>query len=244
MTEKTAIAVEILGQDCQIMCSSPEEELRVQKTATLIRDEVSNIVKEAGVSQVTALLYTALNLGDRLFREIESTENLREQITQGAEQITKLERELHKKQKTKEPAKARGKKESVKENAKVIPETVVEAIQEPLEEAIQEPVPEPAPEPTLNHIEEPTEEVATEAVEDATETVEVATETVEDATETVEDATETVEDATVAVEEEVEAPDTTAPQSVRGLFETMAAYEKESTQSVDLEEQQIKIPDC
>lgn len=110
--EKKKIIVEILGQECKIFANSPEEEQRVKKIADLIQVEAEHIIKKTGTSYMTALLYTALNLGDRWFCEIESTENLREQIARGAEAVEKLERELQKRQKGKEPPRGRAKKEA------------------------------------------------------------------------------------------------------------------------------------
>lgn len=238
MIEKVAIDVDILGQDCQVMCSSPEEELRVQKTASLIREEVENIVRQAGVSQVTALLYTALNLGDRLFREIESTENLRDQITQGAEQIAKLERELHKKPKAKESTKARGKKDVTKD---VLPKEVLKDVQKDLEKELLD---------TLDTTEE-SPVVIPETVEPLPDTVEATTAEVPTTEEapTVQDApTEQVVVTTEEVERPIETEDTVtqeAPQrAVTGFFETMASFQAETPSPSEPEDTQTKIPDC
>ncbi len=118
--EKKTIMVEILGQECKIVANSPEEENRIHKTIALIQGEMKSMIGKTSVSQVTALLYTTLNIGDRLFREMESTENLRDQISENAEQIAKLERELQKAKKPKEPkeqpkGKSKGKKEETPE---------------------------------------------------------------------------------------------------------------------------------
>ncbi|MFI3252999.1 MAG: cell division protein ZapA [Eubacteriales bacterium] len=134
--EKKIITVEILGQECKIVASTPEEEARIQKIAQLIQSEIQSTLERTGASQVTALLYTALNLGDRLFRELESTENLREQITESADRIAKLEKMIS--QKGKEPRKTKGKK--AKEEIKEDPDFVAEAVEESIPEIVENPV--------------------------------------------------------------------------------------------------------
>lgn len=94
--EKQQVTVTILGQEYKIMASSPEEKGRIQKTATFVQGELEEILSKTGASQVTALVYAALNMGDRFCKEQEGMENLRVQITESAERVAKLEKELQK----------------------------------------------------------------------------------------------------------------------------------------------------
>lgn len=112
--EKKQISITILGQECKIMANDPQEEKRIRNTVTLLEQELESILSHSGVSQVTALIYAALNMGDRLYREQEAMENLRVQITESADLVAKLEKELQKqdKPKRKESAKTKAQKEA------------------------------------------------------------------------------------------------------------------------------------
>lgn len=230
--EKQQITISILGQECKIIANSPEEEARILKTAKLVQGELDDILAQSGVSQVTALVYAALNMGDRLCREQESMENLRVQITESAERVAKLEKELHKIKQEKPKRKTKAAAPEPPPEPQPEPEQVVmaEAIQEPV---IQEPV---ITEPIIQEpvVQEPV--VQEPVIQEPVVQEPVATEPV---------ITEPVSQEPIIQEPTITEPEIqeqATPDPVMGEVDVAALAElvQEAERAVD----QTKIPDC
>ncbi len=131
--EKRTMKVTILGQVCKVVVNTPEDEARLAKTTQLLQQEVDEMLGHPGISQLTAAVYAAMNIGDRLCREQDAMENLRQQITQSAERATKLEKELQKlkqenKQEKKAKASRKGKEDLLEDVTLSFPEEVLDTI--------------------------------------------------------------------------------------------------------------------
>lgn len=92
--DKFKVTVNILGKDYHMLASTVEEEAYIRKTGKLVESEMRKVLTNNGVSQVSALVYAGMNIADLYFKEQSITENLRVQITQSAEEATKLEKEI------------------------------------------------------------------------------------------------------------------------------------------------------
>lgn len=143
--EKEILKIDIVGQECRVGVHNEVEKARAIKTSLVLQGELDAMLKVSQGSRMLALAYAAMNVTDRLCREQEAMDNLRLQITESAERVSKLERELSK---AREKPKSRKKAEKNKEDEEKLEDNKAEAVKSsdivpeieeaPVKEAVKE----------------------------------------------------------------------------------------------------------
>lgn len=114
---KYEVAFTILGEEYILLANTIEEEAYIQKTAGLVEEQATAIVGRSHFSRSKSMVYASMNLADLYFKEQANTINLRKEIIDSADRISKLEKELQrlKTDKPKRGAKANQEAKELKE---------------------------------------------------------------------------------------------------------------------------------
>ena len=90
---KQKVTVSIVGQEFTLISSDPES--YVQRVAGLVDAEVLEVRNSGqGLSSVASALLAAVNIADRMIRAQEDAENMRTQLKDYLEEVTRVKSEL------------------------------------------------------------------------------------------------------------------------------------------------------
>ncbi|MCL1819802.1 MAG: cell division protein ZapA [Oscillospiraceae bacterium] len=90
---KQKIPVIIAGQDFSLI--STETEAHINRTATLVDDEIRSVQESSpALSKQAASILAAVNLADRVIRAEETAESLRKQLKDYIEEVAKAKNDL------------------------------------------------------------------------------------------------------------------------------------------------------
>ena len=87
------VIVSIDGLEYTVVSEESEESIR--RTANLVDENIASVKKAAPLSSLSASVLAAMNLADSYYKALESTDNLRRQIKDYAEENGRLRAELN-----------------------------------------------------------------------------------------------------------------------------------------------------
>ena len=87
------IVVTIDGLEYTVVSEESEESIR--RTANLVDENIASVKKAAPLSSLSATVLAAMNLAESYYKALESTDNLRRQIKDYAEENGRLRAELN-----------------------------------------------------------------------------------------------------------------------------------------------------
>ena len=87
------VVVTIDGLEYTVVSEESEESIR--RTANLVDENIASVKKAAPLSSLSATVLAAMNLAESYYKALESTDNLRRQIKDYAEENGRLRAELN-----------------------------------------------------------------------------------------------------------------------------------------------------